>query len=167
MAAPTLTTKRLTLRNIIDSDAQRMRYLLKPEIERAAGPYMPHSEDQLFRHLNRIKGDTAWGILLDDGTFIGNIGVFSIAENKIGEMAWYIDPSYWHQGYAFEAGTAVLQYVFDTLGFDRVSAQIARDNQASRCLAEKLGFVLHAILPEANLGGKIADVAYYTLAKNG
>ncbi len=165
MSAPTLTTKRLTLRNITDSDAQHMRYLLKPEIERVAGPYMPHNEDQLSRHVQRIKGDTAWGILLDDGTWIGDIGVFSIVDNKIGEMAWYLDPSYWHRGYACEAGAAVLDYVFDTLGLQRVSAQIAHDNQASRRLAEKLGFVLCAMLPEANFGGKIADIAYYTLTK--
>lgn len=165
MAAPVLKTKRLILRNIEKSDAQFMRYLLKPEIENASGPYMPHNEAQLPGHVDRIKGNTAWGITLGDGTLIGDIGVFSIAENRIGEIAWYIDPLYWHQGYAFEAGSAVLEYVFKTLGFVRVSAQIACDNRASRRLAEKLGFDFHAILPDANLGGKVVDIAYYSLAK--
>lgn len=83
---------------------------------------------------------------------------------RVGEIAWYMDPSYWNRGYAFEAATAVLSYTFETLGFVRVSAQIAEDNHASGHLAEKLGFELHAILPQANLGGKVVDVAYYSLA---
>lgn len=167
MSAPTLKTKRLTLRSIENSDVKNITYLLKPEIENHSGPYMPHNEAQLAKHIDRIKGNTAWGIVLNDGTFIGDIGIFSIAENKIGEIAWYVDPSYWKQGYAFEAASVVLKYVFDILGLVRVSAQISDSNIASRHLAEKLGFEFHAILPQANLGGKVVDIAYYSLANQG
>lgn len=163
MAAQTIKTERLTLRSIKKSDAKNLTYLLKPEIENFSGPIMPHNKKQLSGHIDRIKGDTAWGITLDDGTFIGDIGVFSVVENKIGEMAWYIDPMYWRQGYAFEAGKAVIKYCFEELGFIRISAQISTENKISRHLAEKLGFELHAILPQGNLGGKIADIAYYSI----
>ena len=167
MAAQTIKTNRLVLRNIKKSDIKNIVYLLKPEIEKFSGPYMPHSKKQLSRHINKIKGDNAWGITLADGTFIGNMGVFSVVESKIGEIAWYVDPVYWNNGYAFEASSAVLKYCFETLGFVRISTQISADNQKSRHLAEKLGFEFHAILPQANLGGKITDVAYYSLtAKN-
>ena len=107
MSAPTIKTERLILKNIEESDALQLKYLLCPEIEKSSGPYMPHSEDQLLAHVKRIKGDTSWGITLYDGTFIGDIGVFSHKENK-GEMAWYVDPKYWHNGYAYEAGIAVI-----------------------------------------------------------
>ena len=117
MAAPTLKTDRLILRNIEKSDAQYLKYLLKPEIEAVSGPYMPHSEAQLAQHVDRIRGNTAWGVILDDGTWIGDIGVFSIAEHRVGEIAWYIDPSYWNRGYAFEAATAVLRYAFESCIF--------------------------------------------------
>lgn len=106
------------------------------------------------------------GITLNDGTFIGDIGIYSIIENKIGEIAWYIDPTYWNKGYAFEAGKAILDYCFNTLRFVRISAQISAENQSSRHLAEKLGFEFHAILPQANLGGKITDIAYYSISAN-
>ena len=76
MAAPTLKTDRLILKNIEKSDAQYLKYLLKPEIEAVSGPYMPHSEAQLAQHVDRIRGNTAWGVILDDGTWIGDIGVF-------------------------------------------------------------------------------------------
>lgn len=164
MAGQTIKTNRLILRDIKKSDVKNIKYLLKPEIENFSGPYMPHNKKQLSQHINRIKCDTAWGITLNDGTFIGDIGIFLVVENKIGEIAWYIDPEYWNNGYAFEAGKAVLKYCFETLGFTRISAQISADNQRSRHLAEKLGFELHAILPQANLGGKIVDIAYYSIS---
>ncbi len=164
MSAHTIKTNRLILRNIKKSDAKNIEYLLKPEIENFSGPYMPHNKKQLLQHINRIKGDTAWGITLTDGTFIGDIGIFSVIENKIGEIAWYIDPAYWNNGYAFDAGNAVLKYCFETLGFTRISAQISADNQRSRNLAEKLGFEFHGILPQANLGGKVDDIAYYSIS---
>lgn len=167
MAAQTIKTARLTLRAIKKSDAKNIKYLLKPEIENFSGPYMPHNDKQLKQHVDRIRGNTTWGITLDNGSFIGDIGVFSVVENKIGEIAWYIDPAYWKQGYAFESANAVLQHCFESLGFIRISAQISADNYSSRKLAEKLGFELHAILPQANLGGKVTDIAYYSLSVNG
>lgn len=163
MAAQTIKTNRLILRDIKKSDAKNIKYLLKPEIENFSGTYMPHNKKQLSQHIDRIKGDTTWGITLFDGTFVGDIGVFSVIENKIGEIAWYVDPEYWNNGYAFESASAVLKYCFEILGFTRISAQISADNQRSRHLAEKLGFELHAILPQANLGGKVVDIAYYSL----
>ena len=166
MAAQTIKTERLVLRDIKKTDAKNFNYLLKPEIEKYSGPYMPHNKKQLSQHIDRIKGNTTWGITLDDGTFIGDIGVYSIIENKIGEIAWYIDPTYWNHNYAFEAGNTVLNYCFKTLGLVRISAQISSDNQSSRHLAEKLGFEFHAILPQANLGGKITDIAYYSISAN-
>ncbi len=166
MAAQTIKTERLVLRDIKKTDARNLNYLLKPEIEKYSGPYMPHNKKQLSQHIDRIKGNTTWGITLYDGTFIGDIGIYSVVENKVGEIAWYIDPTYWHQGYAFEAGNAVLKYCFEALIFTRISAQISANNQSSRNLAEKLGFELHAILPQGNLGGIITDIAYYSISAN-
>ncbi len=163
MAAQKFKTERLLLRDIKKSDAKNIEYLLKSEIESFCGPNMPHNKKQLKQHIERIKGNTSWGITLLDGTFIGDIGVYSVVDNKIGEIAWYIDPTYWNKGYAYEASSAVLRYCFETLGFKRISAQISADNKNSRHLAEKLGFELHAILPQANLGGKICDIAYYSI----
>lgn len=164
MSAQTIKTNRLILRAIKKSDAQNLKYLLKPEIQNFSGPYMPHNVKQLKQHVDRIRGNTTWGITLNNGLFIGDIGVFSVVENKIGEISWYIDPAYWNNGYAFEAASAILKYCFETLGFVRISAQISSDNQKSRHLAEKLGFEFHAILPQANLGGKITDIAYYSIS---
>ena len=166
MSAITIQTERLILRALNENDCSNIRYLLKPEIESFSGPYMPHNEEQLKQHIDRIKGNTSWGILLKDNTFIGDIGVYSKVDNKIGEMAWYLDPVFCNNGYATEACKAVINYIFNELLFVRLSAQIDINNISSRKLAERLNFELNAILPQANLGGKINDIAYYSLPNN-
>lgn len=163
MTTPTIQTDRLLLRALNKNDFCNMWYLLKPEIEHFSGPYMPHTENQLKEHIDRINSNTTWGVLLKNETFIGDIGVTSKIDNKIGEMAWYFDPLFWNKGYATEAGRAVVKYMFERLSFIRLCAQIDITNTASTRLAEKLGFDLVAVLPEANLCGKIADIAYYTI----
>lgn len=163
MTAITIQTDRLTLRALTKKDYKNLGYLLKPGIGNISGPFMPHNEKQLKEHIKRIMGEYSWAVTLKDNTFIGDIGVYSVIDNKIGEMAWYFDPTYWHNGYATEAGKAVISYMFNEKSFIRLSAQIDAENTSSRKLAERLGFELNGILPDANLGGKIADVAYYSL----
>ena len=162
MSAPTIKTERLILRNIEKEDANNLKYLLCPEIENNSGPYMPHNFDQLAEHVQRISGDTAWGITLCNGEFIGDIGVFSIKDGAA-EMAWYLDPRYQHCGYAFEAGKAVIQYCFKELCIKSISAEIEANNISSRRLAEKLGFKLKNIALQADFYGKKTDVSYYCI----
>lgn len=46
------------------------------------------------------------------------------------------------QGYAYEAGTAVMEYAAEYHGLDRLIAVTTEDNNRSRKLLEKLGFTL-------------------------
>ncbi len=39
---------------------------------------MPHSEEQLAIHIDRIKSDTSWGITLVNGGFISDIAVLKM-----------------------------------------------------------------------------------------
>ena len=55
--------------------------------------------------------------------------------------------------------------MFNSESFVRISAQIDTKNKASRRLAERLKFEMDAVLPQANLGGKIADIAYYSVSR--
>ena len=88
--------------------------------------------------------------------------MFSVLSGK-GEMAWYVDPKYWHNGYAYEAGIAVIKYCFDELCMEMITAEIEESNTASRMLAQKLGFQLDNVLNESDFYGKTTDVAYYSI----
>lgn len=72
---------------------------------------------------------------------------------------------HWGNGYATEAVTAIMDYCFHNLELKRLCAEIDNKNERSKKLIEKLGFELIAVLPEADFGGTVADVAYYTRTK--
>src|SRR5580704_16412251 len=75
------------------------------------------------------------------------------------------DTGYWvrksaqHQGFATEAANALARYAFGALGMRRVSLTHSGGNEASRRIAEKLGFSFEGIQRGANVlpGGKHAD----------
>ena len=138
--APYLTTKRLILRPLRLDDSENLTYLLHPDIQKDAGLYMPHSLEDLPKHIERIIGDTTW-LITNKDKVIGDIGVFSKKGNETGEMAWYISPEYWQMGYASEAGFAVIDYMVSK-HFGKLTASIDSKNIPSRRLAEKLGFSL-------------------------
>ena len=55
------------------------------------------------------------------------------------EIGWYVDEPRRGNGYATEAGRAVLQHAFDDLALDQVYAFIEEGASASQRVAEKLG----------------------------
>ena len=161
--APYLTTKRLILRPLKLDDSKNLTYLIHPNIEKNAGPYMPHSLDDLPKHIERIMGDTSWLITINEDKVVGDMGVFSKHSNETGEMAWYLDHAYWKMGYATEAGLAIIYYMFFTLKFCKLTVQIDNKNIPSRRLAEKLGFNLENIEYDSDLYGKKTDVCLYSI----
>jgi RimJ/RimL family protein N-acetyltransferase len=162
--APYLSTKRLILRPLRYDDSKNLAYLLCPEIQKDSGPFMPHSFNDLPKHIERIKGDTSWLITINQDKVIGDMGVFSTQGNETGEMAWYLDPKYWRMGFGTEAGSAIIDYMFFTLGFRKLTAPIDSKNIPSRRLAEKLGFNLEYIEHASNLYGKKSDVCSYSIS---
>ena len=63
MAAETIKTERLILRDIKKNDVKNLKYLLKPEIETYSGPYMPHNKNNFYNTLTESK-ETPLGELL-------------------------------------------------------------------------------------------------------
>jgi RimJ/RimL family protein N-acetyltransferase len=63
------------------------------------------------------------------------------------------------RGLATEAANAIVRYAFGALGMRRVGLTHSAGNEASRRVAERLGFSLEGVQKGANVlpGGKIAD----------
>jgi ribosomal-protein-alanine N-acetyltransferase len=59
-------------------------------------------------------------------------------ENYIG-IGYIYNKSYWGNGYAIEAASACVDYAFNILHLNEITAQIRPENKASRNVAEKLG----------------------------
>lgn len=77
---------------------------------------------------------------LDDEVIVGSILLIPL-ENKGPdiEAGWHLARAHWGNGYATEAGRAILRYAFDTLGLARVLAVVYPENEASLRVAERIG----------------------------
>jgi ribosomal-protein-alanine N-acetyltransferase len=85
-------------------------------------------------------------ILKPEDRYIGRCGIYRRVDdnNQVipGEatLAYYLARPYWGRGLATEAGRALVQYGFETLGLTRIVAGMNVKNLASIRVAEKLGF---------------------------
>lgn len=78
--------------------------------------------------------------LKETGHCIGMCGLIKRESLPDVDLGFALLPSYWHNGYAFEAATAVLSYGKESLGLGRIVAIVSKDNDRSRRLLERLGF---------------------------
>jgi len=87
--------------------------------------------------------------------------VFMTSTGKVANVT----PGYWVRksaqghGFATEAGNALVRYAFGALRMQRIGLTHSSGNEASRRIAEKLGFSFEGIHRNANIlpGGKSAD----------
>jgi ribosomal-protein-serine acetyltransferase len=75
------------------------------------------------------------------------------------DFGFWVRRSVQGRGMATEAANALVRYAFGALGMRQVGLTHSRGNEASRRIAEKLGFALQEIQPKANLlpGGRAED----------
>ncbi|MDD3733246.1 MAG: GNAT family protein [candidate division Zixibacteria bacterium] len=106
-------------------------------------------------------------ILKEDGTYIGNIVLFNIADyERICEWGIKLDKKYHRQGYATEASLLLIRYVFEDLGYVRLHSGTHSKNEASIKLQEKLGFVKEGVFRQQRLvNGEYLDSLQYGMLK--
>ena len=160
-----IETDRLILRMLTESDYKNISYYLDEKIQEFASPYMPHKEDELKNFIFKIIGIASFAVILKNGTFIGDVSITSIKPNETGEIAYYFNPLYWKKGYAYEACKAVINYGFEQLKLEYITAQIDEANTDSRKLVERLGFELKALQKNVELHGRITNKCEYILNK--
>ncbi len=160
--APVLRTERLVLRRKMEKDIPFMLDLFNnDDVRRYLGGYPPRDEHSMLRMI-RGRREIEWvAALADTDEYIGECMLLKIVDGYLGEIGYYFRRDFWGHGYAEEAARAVICHCSETLHLKRLCATIDKDNIRSRKLIEKLGFELVAVLPEADFGGRIADVAYY------
>src|SRR6478609_7466537 len=168
-----LETPRLKLRQVRNSDAPEilffrsdatiMRYLDREKLQTLADAetYIA-GLDQAIAENNGIN----WGICPQNSDkLIGTIGLWRfIKPNHRGEIGYSLHPDLWGQGLMREALQIVLNYGFEKLNLHSVEANINPENNASRKLLEKLGFVQEAHFKEDYyFQGKFLDSVIFSL----
>lgn len=95
-----------------------------------------------IRNVYRFYGYGMWTVLeKTSGKVIGRAGLNWREGYDIPELGFVIGVPWQRQGYAFEVCRAILDYGRKELGFVSFQALIMEENEKSRLLCEKLGFV--------------------------
>jgi len=172
---PTLTTERLTLRQLTHDDAdgimaifgspEVLRYLNNPPVDtRAKAIGLIDWLNGLYQNHDSVQ----WGISLhDDDRLIGMCGNYAWdRENRHVEIGYHIVPALWRHGYATEAARAVIAWSFDHLDVHRIQADCTDGNIASERVLLKCGFKVEGLWRESCWEhGRFVDIKQFGLLR--
>jgi RimJ/RimL family protein N-acetyltransferase len=148
-AVPVLTTERLVLRGWTDADkapfaamnADRRVMELFPSVLTA------DESDALIARTMEAFREVGFGLWAAerrrDRALLGFVGLaapaWEAAFTPCVEIGWRLAFDAWGEGYATEAGRAVLEFAFERLGLTQVVSFATVGNRRSRAVMERLG----------------------------
>ena len=144
-------TERLLIKEMEERDIPRLMEICTQETSRDAceGIAKPLTEElegfvDYRTYMYELCDMGYWCVIKKDtGEIIGRAGIepkYWDNRKTVVELGYVIDENFRHQGFAYEACKAILQ-VAGERGAVYVDCRIKKDNQPSRQLARKLGFV--------------------------
>lgn len=146
---PELTTKRLTLRQPLEKDAQqifllRSNTIVNKYLDRQPTKTVEEALSFIRKVNENFKNDAGvyWAITqTGNEKLIGTICLFDISDElKKCEIGYELLPAYQGQGIMNEALKKVIEFTFHTLGFETIDAYTHKDNQGSTQLLQKFNF---------------------------
>ncbi|KAF9887358.1 hypothetical protein FE257_010353 [Aspergillus nanangensis] len=156
---PSITTDRLLLRPLADSDAEDLFAIRsRPEVAMTNHPKTPHQSIQETREWmatkiftegpDRILGRHFTYVLLEhegvehetqnlraDGKVIGYVGINEVSPSP--EIGYSIHPDYWRKGYATEALNGLLKMWWDNPRHGQEINQVDREAENVFAVCEK------------------------------
>lgn len=141
-----IDTPRLHLRPWNDTDAPALYELARdPRIGTLCGWKPYECIDDAYEALSTFLAapDSYAVTLTSTGELVGSIALRvdnASAETTIADIGYWIGTPYWGNGYATEAGRAIIDRARE-LGVETVILKYFDGNDASRRVSEKLGFV--------------------------
>ena len=174
MALPILQSERLRLRTLHIADAKSMfEYTRKEDVTKYLLWDSHASLRQTKQFLKRIiekylDGNLAWAITLkDSGEFIGMIDFTTLDRTAgIAEIAYAISDVYWGKGIITEATQIVIDYSFNELHLERISARCFAENIGSERVMQKVGMTHEGTLRKAIYkNGAYHDMKIYAILR--
>lgn len=151
---PTLETARLVLRPFAPDDALVVHALVSAHEIADATLTIPHpypdgaAAQWIASHAPGWAAGTSavWAITTRDArVLVGAMGLGITPDHARAELGYWIGVPHWGQGYATEAGAALLPFAFGALGLHRVQARHFLRNPASGRVMQKLGMRFEGI----------------------
>lgn len=176
ISQPSLHTERLILRPPERSDADTFQRLAGRK-EIAENTFVPHPYEegmaQEFIQSSRSgweEGDQAVFAITrkEDRTLVGSIGLKEIdREHKRAEMGFWIAVQHWGNGFASEAGRAVVSFAFGPLELNKVYAGHFDTNPASGRVLQKIGMMKEGVRRQHIIRfGEYRDLILYGILRD-
>ena len=173
----TIETPRLILRRAIREDAEPMfrNWASDPEVTKyltwPAHSDIAVSEMVIGSWLQEYEKDSyyQWMIVLKElGEPIGSISVVRQNDRvEEAEIGYCIGSRWWHRGIVSEALTAVMRYLFEEVGMNRVAARHDPNNPNSGRVMRKCGMIYEGTARSADRNNQgVCDAAHYAILRS-
>ncbi|MEX1006015.1 MAG: GNAT family N-acetyltransferase [Acidimicrobiia bacterium] len=146
-----LRTARLIIRPFVPTDVDALHARRNdPEVARWQTwtlPYPLEKAQELVESVSAMDGpanDQWWmGVLAlqETGEVVGDVAINLTWDSRCAEIGYTLARDHWSHGYAAEAATAVVEYLFEQVGVSRVAGSLHPDNLASAMVLERLGLI--------------------------
>jgi RimJ/RimL family protein N-acetyltransferase len=159
-----LRAERITLRPYVPTDApavweavEETREVLQRWLGMAGAHGTPDASRQWIVRIQArwlLREELVMGIFRDeDGCFLGNTGLYYVDWTLPRfEIGYWLRASAEGCGYAGEAVRRLTRFAFEDLGAQRVEIRCDEQNERSRRVAERQGFVCEALLRNDRIG---------------
>lgn len=139
-----IQTKRL---NIYTASDEEMKKLIAeqsiPELKAAYQQML----DGCILNPDKREWYAIWNIELN-GEVIGNLSFKGLEDDGIAEIGYGMNAEYEGKGYMTEAVSAVVKWASSQNGVKQIEAETEEENQASKRVLEKCGFIPLGIMGE-------------------
>jgi ribosomal-protein-alanine N-acetyltransferase len=151
---PKLHTERLDLVEIVQSHRSDFYEIFKDKKAAAYYNIAPFKEEEeaqkyidWFRARYKDRLGIRWGIRLKGNSFlIGTAGFNNYQKDHRANIGYDLHVDYWNKGYITEALSEIVDFGFETLGINRIEAEVMQGNIASEKVLRKLGFTKEGML---------------------
>jgi RimJ/RimL family protein N-acetyltransferase len=151
MSFSPIRTERLVIRPMRPDDGESLwERRNDPEVSKYQDWITPFPREQA----DRIASESAamggpasgekWAAALDlaeTGETVGDLMVHAEDDGHTAEIGYSLAAAHWRNGYAFEAVEALVAYLFEEFGADRVWAMVNPENRASAMVLERVGML--------------------------
>lgn len=172
-----IETPRLRLRRFTMEDAQAMydNWAKDPEVTRFL-TWQPYTGVECADEILAVwtkeyeKPDFyQWAIELKDlGQPIGSISVVSHNDKaQLAHIGYALGRQWWHQGIMSEALQAVMDYLFDEVGMNRLESRHDPNNPNSGKVMMKCGMIYEGTMRQSDWNNQgICDSSWYALLRS-
>jgi ribosomal-protein-alanine N-acetyltransferase len=149
---PELETERLLLRKATKKDVPVILFLRSdPNVNKYIKRPVPKNEDEAEVFLNKVNkgvddGENIYWAITQKGTtkMLGAISLWNFsADRKKAEVGYDLNPEFHNRGIMSEALVAAVDFGFNTLNFELIDAYTHFENESSKRMLVKNGFILN------------------------